>query len=123
MGYRSDIRFLIPLTDYEKLKSDCKAKYGEDSYFNFLDKEEIRKSGDGKEYMYFGWDCIKWYANMSDDDYREIDDIEEAVYEFDEYQKVRIGEEYSDIEEDWNLKDSSVDCIRIIRAFDEGGTA
>ena len=123
MGYTSDIRFLVPLTDYAKLKGDCQIKYGDGSYFNFLDKEEIRKSAEGKEYMYFGWNSIKWYTDMRERDYQELDDVEEAVYGFDEYQKIRIGEEYSDIESDWNLGDSSVDCIQIIRKFDENGGA
>jgi len=120
MGYTSDIRFLVPLADYTKMKGDCQAKYGDGSLFISLNKEEIRKDGDGKEFMYFGWNCIKWYTNLNDGDYREIDDIEEAVYGCGQYHKVRIGEDCSDIEEDFDLGNSSVDCIEITRGFDEG---
>jgi len=119
MGYSSDIRFLVPLPDYAKLKSDCQDKYGENSYFNYLEKEEIRKSDDGKEFMYFGWDRIKWYTDMNDSGYQELDDIEDAVRKFEEYHKIRIGESYDDIEEDYSLGESSVDCIGLVRAFEE----
>jgi len=118
MGYRSDIRFLATLEDYTKLKSDCQVKCGEDSYFYVLDREEIRTSDNGKQFMYFGWDGIKWYTELNEPEYRELDDIEEMLCESEEYQKIRIGEDYSDIEAVWNLTDSSV-CIEIIRAFDE----
>ena len=76
MGYRSDVRFLVPLADYQKLKDDCQAKYGDDSYFSCLDREDIRKDYQGKEFMYFGWNDIKWYTNQNDRNYQELDDIE-----------------------------------------------
>ena len=119
MAYRSDIRFLVPMKDYAKLKGNCLSKYWEDSYFNCLDKEEVRKCAEGKKFMYFGWNSIKWYTNMNDSDYQELDDIEDALMEFEQYQKVRIGESYDDIEEVWNLENTYVDYIGIIRKFDE----
>jgi len=119
MGYRSDIRFLVPVEDYAKLKGNCLTKYGDYSYFNCLDKEAVRKCEDGKEFMYFGWNCINWYTNLSESDYQELDDIEDAVMEFEQYQVVRIGEGYEDIKDDWNLGDTCIESIGIIRAFDE----
>ena len=119
MGYRSSVRILIPNEEYKKLKNECLNKYGDGSYFNYLDREEVRTSSNSKEYAYFGWDWIKWYTNMNDDFYEELDFIEERLSVIDDYQKVRIGESNEDIEEDWCLKDSSVDSIQIIREFDE----
>jgi len=117
MGYRSDIRFLIPITDYEKLKGDCRLKHGNNSLFTALDKKEIRKTDDGKEFMYFGWDNIKWYTGT--EGYEEIDDIENAVYDCNEHHMVRIGEDNDDIEEVYNISDSDVEAIKFIRAFEE----
>jgi hypothetical protein len=111
MGYRSDIRFLVPLEDYKRLKTTFLKKYGEDSYFNFLDKSEIRKDSDGSEFMYFGWNS----ARCCD----EVYEIESAVSDLDQYHRVRIGEDWTDIDEGWNLGDSDVDCIGIIRNFEE----
>jgi len=120
MDYRSDIRILLTNKDYFDLKDECIAKYGDNSHFNKLDREETRKDCNGKRYIYFGWDCIEWHINFNNEDRKEVDLIEERLREFEEYHKVRIGEDIiEDIEEEYHLEDSLVEPIHIIRAFVE----
>ena len=117
MGYRSDIRILIPLEDYSKLKEDCLAKYGEDSLFNYLGKEEIRRCRLETEFSYFGWDYVKWYDCVEGDG--EIEDIESAVYACGNYHVVRMGENPDDLGEDYNLNGCDVEPIGYTRSFME----
>jgi len=113
MGYRSDIRFLIPIENYTKLKNDCLEKYKDGSHFNFLEKEETREDSYKRIFVYFGWDNLKW----SDDE--EAEQIEAAVLDCDNYHMVRIGENWDDLDENHNLYDTDVDCIQIVRKFEE----
>jgi CRISPR/Cas system endoribonuclease Cas6 (RAMP superfamily) len=66
------------------------------------------------EYVYFGWDWVKWYPSHND-----INFIENFITDLDEVHFVRIGEEKTDIEEIYNLQETDVEGIQISRHFDE----
>jgi hypothetical protein len=75
----------------------------------------IGKDATNKEikYIYFGWN----YITFHDD---ESEWIKEFVRNLKDYHLVSIGEEWDDIVESYHLNKTDVDCIQIIRGFDDG---
>jgi hypothetical protein len=116
MGYYSDVRILIEEKDFDDLYKQATTTYGEGSLLNFLDVKQRRQVTDENnntfKYVYFGWNCIKFH-------FAEADFIENFVLMLEEYHIVRIGEELDDIVEYHNLNKSNVDCIQIIRGFED----
>jgi len=106
------------IEDYTKIKDSCLAKYGGDSYFHFLEVEEIRNSEDNKIFVYFGWDAIKWDTDyVSNDEDYEQKDIEDFVLECSIYQMMRLGENYDDVDNFYALGDTVIKPIEFIRQF------
>lgn len=58
---------------------------------------------DQSEYITFHWEWVKWY-----DDYEEMQFIIGFYRNLDEYSFKRIGEDNSDIEEEWNGDDDNI---------------
>jgi len=128
MGYRSEVRILLPEKDFnelvEKTQEFCKTNsgmsYDPDGYnvFKHLDirQERTGSDEDGNEvkYVYFGWDYIKWY-----DCDGLVSFIEREILELEDYHFVRIGENWDDLDEYHKLDKTDVDCIGVIRCFDE----
>jgi len=117
MGYRNDLRFLIPIENYSTLKNSCLAKHGEDSYFHSLQIEDVRNAQCGRIFVYFGLDHVSWDTDFTDDEDDEKKQIEKAVLACDAYHMVRIGENWDDLDEFYNLNDTNIDCIEVIRKF------
>jgi hypothetical protein len=109
MGYYSDVRILIKEKDFNKLCKQAKQKFP-DSLMEHIDIKTTRTGKDTK-YIYFGWDCIKFY-------YEEAEYIENFVKDLNDFHFVRVGEELTDIDEHYNLQ-TDVDCIQIVRYFEE----
>ena len=119
MGYRSNVRILITKEDFDKLLQGCKTRN-----IDLLDTENLQvnttrtgidfETKNKIEYKYFGWDDIKWYTEFEDVGY-----IDGFIRELDEVHFIRIGEELDDIKEFYNLERSNVECIGLIRDFEE----
>lgn len=118
MGYRSDVRIIMKTQDYENILS--RAKEENEAVYSFMkeDSESLEKFEyrQNKEYVYLGWNCVKWYF----EDGYESKYIEEKMKELDEYWFVRIGEDMTDIEEYYNMSlDYHDDGIYICRCFED----
>ena len=122
MGYRSDVRVLLPEAEFNAMDAKLKA-LGKDEYLGYEikkyrseDAESVKKFTPGKEpvkYVYFGWDWIKWYEGD-----KTVDIVMDAVLESENCHYVRFGEDSSDFEEIYNL-DGYVDCIEYPRGFND----
>jgi hypothetical protein len=116
MGYCSDVRILIEEKNFNKLCKKSKKEFPKHSFMDCIDikQERIGKADQDKEvkYIYFGWDCVKFY-------YEEAEFIENFVKDLDEFHYVRIGENLDDIDEQHNLNKTDVECIQIMRGFCE----
>jgi hypothetical protein len=116
MGYYSDIRILIEEKNFKKLCRKSKAKFPEYSFMDCIDikQERIGKDENDREikYIYFGWNCAKFYCE-------DAELIEDFVKGLDEFHYVRIGENWDDLDEHYNLNKTDVDCIQVIRRFDD----
>jgi hypothetical protein len=114
MGYCSDVRILIEEKNFNKL---CEKSKKEFPKWSFMDKLDIKHKCIGKDdkgneilYIYFGWNCVKFY-------YDEAELVENFVKGLDEFHYVRIGENWDDIDEYYNLNKTDVDCISVSRGF------
>jgi hypothetical protein len=114
MGYCSDVRILIEEKNFNKLCKKSKKEFPKYSFMDCIDikQERVGKNTDNNEvkYIYFGWDCVKFY-------YEEAELVENFVKDLDEFHYVRIGENLDDIDEQYNLNKTDVDCIQVIRGF------
>lgn len=106
MGYYSDVRAILKKDDFEALKKEIE----ESSCDYLLNFDKLEERGKNKDYMYFGWDSVKWYS--------EKDFIERFIIGCDEYQFIRIGEDYKDVEEHYNLEEYDGDIIGVVRYFE-----
>lgn len=124
MGYRSDVRIITSKNGFEKLKEFIdkylKENSGDEIEDNLLDICDIKQ--EGKEQIYFGWNCIKWYDEYTDVEaiMKGLECLEEKEYS---YRYMIIGENYDDIEERYydGKKDEEINleypCM--IREFDD----
>lgn len=115
MGYYSDVRIIIKTKDYKNILSRVKEE--NEAVYNFMKEESIHLDKfdyrQNKEYVYLGWNDVKWYGY-------ESRYIEEKIKELDEYWFARIGEAYDDIEENYNMSlDYCDDGICLCRYFDD----
>jgi len=96
MGYRSDVRILIPEKDFNELCNRMRKKLLQEKInSNLLDHLCIRQVRSGTEfgengkqvkYVYFGWDSIKWYNTFTD-----VELIEDFLLELDDYHFIRLA--------------------------------
>ena len=123
MGYRSDVRIILPEAKFNALDEKLRAM----EYFPGYDVKSVRNEDadavkrysperEPTRFVYFGWNYIKWY------DGEFVNAVESAIYESENYHFMRLGEDYSDIEENYQLHDVWVDCISINRYFDDDFT-
>lgn len=114
MGYRSDVRIILKTEDYKNMLEEVK-KEDEDAYYK-LKNTDVFEYRQNEEYIYIGWNSIKWYDFEGFASYY----IETKMKQLKEYWFARIGEDYEDIEEVYNLSlDYKDDGIYIIRQFED----
>ena len=86
MGYRSDIRICGRKEDIKRLEEDLQDLY---PYMTKFDCDQETKDG----CRIIGWDSVKWYT-----EYEDVNAIMNFLYDCDEIEFVRTGEDYEDIE-------------------------
>ena len=101
MGYRSDIRIRLTKEDFKRLKKEFEEKLikTEILNWNLFEHLNIYKEEDDCPYfygedgehsidaVYFGWNYLKWY-----DGYKDVEFIENFIFECEYYSFIRIGE-------------------------------
>lgn len=107
MGYYSDVRAILKKEDFEALKKVIE----ESPYDNLKNMDVLEIRGKNKDYVYFGWNGIKWYFGP--------EFVQTIITSCEEHQFVRIGEDYTDVEEHYNLEEYDGDIIGVIRYFEE----
>lgn len=121
MGYYSDVRILIEQKDFNKLSRRMKKFYGENKdMLNMIEVTDIKQKRTGVEYetdkkinyVYFGWDSIKWSRQ-----YDDIGLIQDFISELDECHFMRMGETNTDVEDTHTIGKSDVECIDFCRYF------
>ena len=107
MGYRSNVALIIKTDVYNSIKNSI----GDSDELKYsLFKEACITQNE--IYTILHWDDIKYYSNFED-----VQFIENIRNNNDSY-FVRIGEEYSDIEESWNGGDyDMLDYLGIDRSI------
>lgn len=131
MGYYSDVRVIVSKKGYKKLRKyvDEEAKkLATPNYdYNLLNSTDILKVnhiGDNDEIL-IGWNYIKWYESNEPGWYDEVRIIMEGLKQLREdrmsYRFSRIGEDLTDIEEDfWDEDEDPIDSyVYIERCFDD----
>ena len=97
MGYYSDVALTLRKKNALELIKQAK---GNNAARPFMCMAQVV---DQSEYVTFYWEWVKWY-----DDYEEIQFITDFYSNLDEYSFKRIGEDNSDIEEEWNGDDDNI---------------
>ena len=106
MGYYSQVRAILKKEDFEELKKVIEAS----PYDNLKNMDILEIRGKNKDYVYFGWNCIKWYFGP--------EEFQTFITNCKEYQFVRIGEDNTDVEEHYNLEEYDGDIIGVIKYFE-----
>lgn len=102
--YASDVYYA--LCNYDKV--ECESAYRTLSAAKIVDHDE---------YVSFLWYSIKWYH------FDDVVFITNFCHECDDYSLKRIGEEYSDIDEEMGGEDYDMaDCCMIVRDFEIGSS-
>jgi hypothetical protein len=108
MGYRSKVRICSKKENIERLEKELREK---DLFISF-DFEQLNEDGT----KIIGWDWVKWYP-----EYDDVSFIEDFIYNLDDCEFVRIGEETGDIEEhyefDYNERDGHLGTITDIDVY------
>ena len=112
MGYYSDVALTLRKEDavelVRKAKVECESAYRTLSAAKIVDHDE---------YVSFMWYSIKWYH------FDDVVFITNFCHECDDYSLKRIGEEYSDIDEEMGGEDYDMaDCCMIVRDFEIGSS-
>lgn len=97
MGYYSDVALTLRKEDALELIKQAKEN---EKVWPYMYMAYI---ADQNEYVTFYWEWIKWY-----DDYEGIQFITAFYRNLAEYSFKRIGEDNSDIEEEWNGDDDNI---------------
>ena len=120
MGYRSDIRIILPEAEFNTLDKKLRTMDGFYGYdiksFRNEDADIVKQFSQGREpikFVYFGWNCVKWYFSDL------VDAVESAVNKSRNCHFMRIGEKYDDVEEKNRLNDALIDRISMCRYFDD----
>ena len=116
MGYGNSIRILIEERDFDRLCEESEKRFPNYYILDYLDVKQKRvgknRNHEKTQYIYFGWNYTKF-------DGEEEEWIKEFILNLCDHHFVRIGEGVTDIEEYYNLNYTTVDCIQIVRGFDE----
>jgi len=121
MGYRSDVRIRTTKEGYEVMKkfveNYIKEKELKGTDWNLLE-HVIKTEMEG--IITLDWNYIKWYEGI--DGYEDVNAIMKSLDILDEkgidYQYMRIGEEYDDIDERWSINNGSFDGFYVSRTFE-----
>lgn len=97
MGYRSDVALTLRKEDALELIKQAKEN---ETVRPFM---RMAHTIDQNEYVTFHWEWVKWY-----DDFEDIRFIAGFYRNLEEYSFKRIGEDNSDIEEEWNGDDDNI---------------
>lgn len=97
MGYYSDVALTLRKEDATELIKQAKEN---EKVWPFMCTAHMINQN---EYVTLHWEWVKWY-----DDYEEIQFITAFYRNLDEYSFKRIGEDNSDIEEEWNGDDDNI---------------
>ncbi len=118
MGYRSEVRVLLPEEEFNAM--DKKLSALEDGKPYRYEIKQIRLEYDSnepgktpKKYVYFGWDWIKW-----DDEYEDVRIVSETIEESEDCQFMRFGEDMDDTDAIYKLE-GNVEGIGYRRGFDD----
>ena len=100
MGYYSEVALTLKKADALEL---IRKAQGEES-----DAQSLIAAADSiidqDQYVTFYWNWVKWYAACS-----SVQFITDFYHGLDEYSFKRVGEDYGDIEIDWNGDYSDID--------------
>ena len=116
MGYRSEVKIAMKLSDYEEMINRLEYYTNKDSIKYFIEMCSVKNViSEGEKVVILYWDWIKWYP-----EYKEVEYIENYLTELAEqskpYKFVRIGEESTDIEVKDSWGEDGDNCCDIIRA-------
>lgn len=122
MGYRSNVRITVSKDGFKKLRElvrDSAARSGRD--WNLIDTYSTVLANNDQ--MRVCINDVKWYTGCPG--YEDVNDVEDALRELRTlgygYHFARIGENYTDIEEEYyeGEEDTYIDWAYIIREFDD----
>lgn len=99
MGYYSEVSLTLKKADALELIRKAK---GEESNIQLL--MAAADTIDQDKYVTFYWNFVKWYDTLS-----SVQFITHFYHGVDEYSFKRVGEDYGDIEIDWNGDYSDID--------------
>ncbi len=112
MGYYSDVALTLRKEDALELIKQAKEN---EKVWPYMYMAYI---ADQNEYVTFCWEWIKWY-----DEFEGIQFITAFYHNLAEYSFKRIGEEYSDIDEEMGGEDYDMaDCCMIVRDLEIGSS-
>ena len=117
MSYKSDVRIRLLKEDYAELERQYLQKFANSKYdIEFWQDKDICKEEDTT--IYFGWDSVKWYRNITDVEFEFefVDFIMDYILDLKNYSYAIIGEEMEDIDTDQN---GIVEYISIKREFED----
>lgn len=124
MGYRSDVRIVVSKKGYEKLeefvKKYLKDKELDEAEYNLLERAEIKH--ECKNLYYIGWNWIKWDEGYYEDAKAIMEGLSYLVENNLAYRYVRIGEDLTDMEENFYDSEQDEDVLDfpfILRRFDD----
>lgn len=105
MGYYSEVSLTLKKADALELIRKAK---GEESNIQLL--MAAADTIDQDKYVTFYWNFVKWYDTLS-----SVQFITHFYHGVDEYSFKRVGEDYGDIEIDWNGDYSDIDELSEVR--------
>ncbi len=105
MGYYSEVSLTLKKADALELIRRAK---GEESNIQLL--MAAADTIDQDKYVTFYWNFVKWYDTLS-----SVQFITHFYHGVDEYSFKRVGEDYGDIEIDWNGDYSDIDELSEVR--------
>lgn len=105
MGYYSEVSLTLKKADALELIRKAK---GEESNIQLL--MAAADTIDQDKYVTFYWNFVKWYDTFS-----SVQFITHFYHGVDEYSFKRVGEDYGDIEIDWNGDYSDIDELSEVR--------
>lgn len=101
MGYRSDVRIIVSKEGYKEL-SKYVDRYLKDKKFPYMEENIFLHPSVkllSSDSVYLGWNNLKWYNG-----YHEIDAVMNGLEHLKQkdlsYRYARIGEDFTDFEED-----------------------
>lgn len=111
MGYYSDVALTLKKADaIELVRQAQENTYAKDLF------DLVKSIHEGSDYVTFVWNCVKWYSQL--DGVQFVTDFYQALGT---YHFQRIGEDLTDIEEDWNGEDDGdyriLEACEISREF------